>query len=316
MDALVFPGQGSQAIGMGRDVYDAFSTARDVFQEVDDVLGQNLTSLIFEGDLETLSLTENTQPALMAVSMALFRVLEKEAGLDVSRKVKCVAGHSLGEYSALVATQAISLADAARLLRVRGQVMQQSVPVGQGAMAALLGVNCDEVEEIIQEALNNLPGSMVCEIANDNAPGQVVISGHKEAVNQVCHLAPTKGARKAVLLPVSAPFHCSLMAPAAEKMSAALEGMTFSPFRTPLISNVRANKITSEESKACLVEQVAGRVRWRESVLAIKDLGCQRTVEIGSGKVLTGLTKRISKDLEAVTINTPHDIEAYMKESA
>lgn len=314
MDALIFPGQGSQAVGMGREVAEAFPVAREVFEEVDDVLGQNLTSLIFEGDLETLSLTENTQPALMAVSVALLRVLEKEGGFDLSQHARFVAGHSLGEYSALVATKALSLSDAARLLRLRGQVMQQAVPVGEGAMAALLGVDCEQTEGILQEVLKNASASTVCDIANDNAPGQVVVSGHKEAVNQVCHLAPTKGARKAVLLPVSAPFHCSLMQPAAEKMRDALEEVSLQAFKAPLIANVRADEIKPEEAKACLVEQVAGRVRWRESILALEEKGCKRTVEIGSGKVLTGLTKRITKSLEAIHLNTPQDLETYMKE--
>ena len=327
MDAFIFPGQGSQTIGMGREVYEAFPVAREVFQEVDEALKQNLTALIFEGDLETLSLTENTQPALMATSIALLRVLESEANLDLSQHVNCVAGHSLGEYSALVAAKALSLRDAAKLLRLRGQVMQEAVPVGQGAMAALLGVDCDQAEAIAREASEGLyeatgsadsrpkaRGEAVCDIANDNAPGQVVLSGHKEAVNRACSLAPIKGARKAVLLPVSAPFHCSLMKPAAEKMARALEDISLEKLALPLIANVKATEISNEDIKGCLVEQVAGRVRWRESILDIEARGVKRTVEIGAGKVLTGLTKRITKGLTSVALNMPQDIEAYLKE--
>ncbi len=310
MDAFIFPGQGSQAIGMGREIHDAFPVAREVFQEVDETLKQNLTEIIFEGDLETLSLTENTQPALMAVSIALLRVLEKEASLDFSSHVKCVAGHSLGEYSALVASGALSLPDAARLLSFRGQAMQQAVPVGQGAMAALLGIDCDKAEIIAKEAARD----DVCEIANDNAPGQVVISGHKNAIQRACNLAPTQGVKKAVLLPVSAPFHCSLMAPAAEKMAEALNTVTFEKPIVPLIANILAEEVSQEDIKDCLIKQVSDRVRWRESVLTMASRGAMRTVEIGSGKVLTGLTKRITKEVKGLALNTPHDIEDYISQ--
>lgn len=313
--AFVFPGQGSQSIGMGRDVYDAFSCARDVFEEVDEALGQNLSNLIFEGSTEDLTLTENTQPALMAVSMAITRVLEKEGNFFLSKKGKFLAGHSLGEYSALCAGEAFSLCDTARLLRARGKAMQEAVPVGEGAMAALLGLSLEEVEEVIYKALQDKSATKeICVIGNDNCSGQVVISGHKEAIDRAIIHATTKGAKRSVLLPVSAPFHSPLMESAAKKMKEVLQETQGENPKLPLVANVTAAPVYKfEDVCSLLVDQVTGRVRWRESVLAMCQEGVETFVEIGAGKVLSGLSKRIHPDIKSVSLNTPQDIEDFLK---
>lgn len=314
--AFVFPGQGSQSVGMGKDLAEAFPVARMLFEEVDEALGQNLTRIMFEGPEEEITLTENTQPALMAVSMAVVRVLESEGGFSLSDKADFVAGHSLGEYSALAAVGAFDLADAARLLKKRGQAMQQAVPVGQGAMAALLGIDYEVAAEIAVEAAKDpVSGdSQVCAAANDNAPGQVVVSGHKEAVERAVALASERGAKRAVMLPVSAPFHCALMAPAADVMSEALAEVVINPPAVELIANVTAAPVCDPEAmRRLLVEQVTGTVRWRESVLAIKELGVSTLVELGAGKVLSGLVRRIDRDLTGQAINGPGDIESFLQ---
>jgi [acyl-carrier-protein] S-malonyltransferase len=308
--AFVFPGQGSQAVGMGKALAEAFPAAREVFGEVDEALKQNLTRLMFEGPEDQLTLTENAQPALMAVSMAVMRVLEKDGKFDLATRAAFVAGHSLGEYSALAAAGAFSLADAARLLRTRGQAMQAATPVGVGAMAAILALDYDAVAAIAAEAA----GSDVCAAANDNAPGQVVVSGHKAAVERAIALATEKGARRAVLLPVSAPFHCALMAPAADVMAKALAEAKVSAPVVPVVANVKAEAVSDPaEIRDLLVRQVTGTVRWRESVQWMKAQGVERLVEAGAGKVLAGLAKRIDGDLAAVSLNTPADIEAFLK---
>jgi [acyl-carrier-protein] S-malonyltransferase len=311
--AFLFPGQGSQSVGMGRELSGAFACARDVFQEVDDVLGQKLSHMMFEGPLDDLKLTENTQPALMAVSMAVMRVLEKEGGRKLADTAAYVAGHSLGEYTALCAAGAFSLADTARLLRKRGAAMQAATPVGMGSMAALLGVDMAQATEI---ALAAAQGD-VCTAANDNAPGQVVISGHKAAIERAVAIAAEKGFKRSVILPVSAPFHCALMAPAAKVMREALAEVTMSAPSVPLIANVTA-EATSDPAqiRAQLVEQVTGAVRWRESMLALKEKGISRAVEAGSGTVLAGLMKRIDKDIATISLHTPQDIEAFLKNNS
>jgi [acyl-carrier-protein] S-malonyltransferase len=308
--ALVFPGQGSQSVGMGRDLADNFASAREVFAEIDEVLGQKLSHIIFEGPESALTLTENAQPALMAVSLAVLRVLEREGGFELKRGCAYVAGHSLGEYSALAAARAFTLAEAARLLKKRGQAMQLAVPVGAGAMAALLGLELDAAREIAAAAAQG----QVCSAANDNAAGQVVVSGDKGAVDRAVSLAAERGARRSILLPVSAPFHCALMAPAAAVMQEALAATEIAPPLVPLIANVTAAPVSDPASiRARLVEQVTGLVRWRESVLAMKALGVDSLVELGAGKVLAGLTKRIDREMTAVSIQTPADIEAFLK---
>lgn len=308
--ALVFPGQGSQSVGMGRDLADGFAAAREVFAEIDEALGQKLSQIIFEGPESALTLTENAQPALMAVSLAVLRVLEREGGLDLQRACAFVAGHSLGEYSALAASRAVTIADAARLLKKRGQAMQLAVPVGAGAMAALLGLELDAAREIAAAAAQG----QVCSAANDNAAGQVVVSGDKAAVDRAVALAAERGARRSILLPVSAPFHCALMAPAAAVMQEALAATAIAPPIVPLIANVTAAPVSDPAAiRARLVEQVTGLVRWRESVLAMKALGVDSLVEIGAGKVLAGLTKRIDREMSAVSIQGPADIEAFLK---
>lgn len=307
--AFVFPGQGSQAIGMGGELAEAFTVAREVFEEVDDALGQNLFKLMQEGPEGDLTLTENAQPALMAVSLAVVRVLESEGGRTLGDMADCVAGHSLGEYSALAASRALELADTARLLKLRGQAMQAAVPVGEGAMAALLGLDLEQAEAVAAEAAQG----EICAAANDNAPGQVVISGAASAVERALEIAKEKGAKRAVLLPVSAPFHCELMAPAADKMGRALAETVIQPPAVPLIANVTAARTVDPDAiRRQLVEQVCGRVRWRESVLAMKELGIDTLVEVGSGKVLSGLAKRIDRDLSGVAINGPADVEAFL----
>jgi len=308
--AFTFPGQGSQAVGMGKALAEAFPVARAVFDEVDAALGEKLTAIIWDGPAETLQLTENAQPALMAVSIATLRVLESEAGFSVGRDAAFVAGHSLGEYSALAAAGSFTLADTARLLRTRGLAMQKAVPVGVGAMAALLGLDFEQAQAVAAEAAQG----EVCQAANDNAPGQVVVSGHKAAVERALAIAATKGAKRSMLLPVSAPFHCSLMAPAAEAMAEALAKVAAEPPRLPLVANVTARPVSDpREIRDLLVRQVTGTVRWRESVLAMKEAGVAHLVEIGAGKVLTGLVKRIDKELSAQALNGPADIEAFLK---
>ena len=308
--AFVFPGQGSQAVGMGRALAEAFPAARLVFEEVDDALGQKLSSLMADGPEAELTLTENAQPALMAVSLAVMRVLAAEAGFDLAAQAVCVAGHSLGEYSALAAAGAFTVGDAARLLKLRGQAMQKAVPVGLGSMAALIGVELGPMVEIAKEAAQ---GEIVA-AANDNGGGQVVLSGHKTAVDRAIALAAERGAKRSVLLPVSAPFHCALMAPAAEVMGEALAKVAMRAPCVPLVANVTAATVSDpEEIRRLLVAQVTGTVRWRESVLAIKALGADTLVECGSGKVLAGLVKRIDKEMSALSLGAPADIEAFVK---
>ncbi|HSR70879.1 MAG TPA: ACP S-malonyltransferase [Kiloniellales bacterium] len=307
--AFVFPGQGAQAVGMGAALAAAFPVAREVFEEVDDALSQKLSRIIFEGPDSDLTLTENAQPALLAVSLAVVRVLEREAGMKVAETARFVAGHSLGEYSALAAAGALSLADAAQLLKRRGRAMQEAVPVGVGAMAALLGLDLEAAVEIAAEAAED----EVCAPANDNAPGQVVVSGHKAAVERAVELAAARGARRAVMLSVSAPFHCPLMAPAADAMAEALAETEIRPPRVPLIANVTAEAVADPDSlRSLLVQQVTGLVRWRESVLYMKDQGVENLVELGAGKVLTGLTRRIDRDLQALAVGTPEDLETFV----
>src|SRR5262245_16278381 len=308
--AFVFPGQGSQAVGMGADLAGAFATAREVFQEVDEALKQNLSKLMREGPESDLVLTENAQPALMTVSLAAMRVLEKDGGKPLDRLASQVAGHSLGEYSALAAAGSLQLADAARLLKLRGQSMQKAVPVGVGAMAALLGIELEPAQEACKEAAQG----QVVAVANDNGGGQIVVSGHKEAVERAIEVAKGKGCKRGLLLPVSAPFHCPLMQPAADAMQEALEKVTLGTPRVPLVANVLASEITEPNAiKLRLVEQVTGMVRWRESVQYMKTQDVDTLVECGSGKVLSGLVKRIDKEMTGVALNTPADIEAFLK---
>jgi [acyl-carrier-protein] S-malonyltransferase len=306
--AFVFPGQGSQAVGMGRALAEAFAPARQIFDEVDAALGEKLSETIWNGPAETLTLTENAQPALMAVSLATMRVLEAEAGVDIGRDAAFVAGHSLGEYSALAAAGALSVADAARLLRIRGRAMQKAVPVGAGAMAALIGLEFSAVKAIAAEAA----GSEVCAAANDNGGDQVVLSGNKAAVERAVELAKTRGAKRAMLLPVSAPFHCALMQPAADAMADALGKVSVKQPRVPVVTNVRAQPVSDPaEIVRCLVEQVTGTVRWRECVLDMVQAGATSFYEIGAGKVLTGLIKRIASTATASAIGTPDDVARF-----
>ncbi|MCI0752419.1 ACP S-malonyltransferase [Teichococcus vastitatis] len=313
--AFVFPGQGSQAVGMGRDLAEAFAPAREVFEAVDETLKQNLSRLMFEGPPEELTLTANAQPALMAVSMAVLRVLEQEGGFDLKARVALVAGHSLGEYSALAAARTFDIATAARLLRLRGEAMQKAVPPGLGAMAALLGAEMAQAREICERAATGPEGEAeVVEAANDNGGGQVVISGHRSAVERAVTLAKEAGIKRAMLLPVSAPFHCALMAPAADAMAEALAGAELRPPLVPLIANVSAAKAAEPaDIRDLLVRQVTGTVRWRECIGTMLELGCDRFVEIGSGKVLSGLMKRLAPDAQAQAVGTPADIEAFLK---
>ena len=309
--AFLFPGQGSQVVGMGRDLADAFSSAREVFQEVDDALGQKLARLMRDGPEEQLTLTENAQPALMAVSLAVMRTLERDFGVAIDRAA-FVAGHSLGEYSALAASGAISLADTARLLKLRGQAMQRAVPVGEGAMASLIGPKSDVA--LAEEAAKAGSAAGVCVVANDNNAGNVVISGAKAAVDLAIEKARELGAR-AILLNVSAPFHCSLMQPAADEMAAALAAAIILAPRAPLVANVTAQPTLDPEAiRRMLVEQVTGRVRWRESLLWLAGAGgVTRFAEAGAGKVLSGMVKRIAPDAEATPLNSPADLEAFAK---
>ena len=309
--AFIFPGQGSQTVGMGKDLSENFAIARETFEEVNDALGLDLTKIMFEGPEEQLNLTEFTQPALMAVSIALVRILRKEGGIGVNKDTAlCVAGHSLGEYSALKAVGALSLSDTAKLLQIRGQAMQSAVPVGQGAMAAILGLDFDQVNDLVRT--HN--GEGVCEAANDNAPGQIVISGHAAAVEAIAARASEAGARKAVMLPVSAPFHCRLMAPAAQRMSVALADTVIHPPRIPIIANVTATlEDDPNRLRQLLVEQITERVRWRESVAAMVDAGVEEVVELGSGKVLCGLVKRINRDIVTHNAGTVEEMTALIE---
>ncbi|MBK8008664.1 MAG: ACP S-malonyltransferase [Rhizobiales bacterium] len=305
--AFTFPGQGSQAVGMGKALADAFPAARTVFDEVDAALSQNLSKIMWEGPQETLTLTENAQPALMAVSVAVVRVLEAEAGVNLARDVKYVAGHSLGEYSALAATGAFSVTDAAKLLKIRGQAMQKAVPVGTGAMAALLGVELDAAKLLAAEASQG----DVCDVANDNGGGQVVVSGSKAAVERAAEIAKGKGIR-AMMLPVSAPFHCALMQPAADAMREALSKVQVNKPIVPVVANVTASAVSDpSEIVDLLVKQVTGTVRWRECVQYLAANGVTKIVETGSGKVLTGLLKRIAKEVSGQPVGTPDDVAAY-----
>ncbi|MGX1196690.1 ACP S-malonyltransferase [Parvibaculum sp. MBR-TMA-1.3b-4.2] len=308
--AFTFPGQGSQAVGMGKELAETFAPAREVFEQVNDALGQNLTKLMWEGPEDELTLTENAQPALMAVSLAAMKTLEAEGGFALADKASFVAGHSLGEYSALAAAGAFTIADTARLLKLRGRAMQRAVPVGEGAMAAMLGLDFDVAKEVAEEAAQG----DVCQAANDNAPGQVVISGAKAAVERAAEIAKTKGAKRAMLLPVSAPFHCALMQPAADEMKAALAEVSMQAPAVPLVANVTASRVADAETiRNLLVEQVTGMVRWRESVLYMVDQGVTQLVEVGAGKVLTGMAKRIAKEAGTAAVGTPADVEAFLK---
>ena len=307
--AFIFPGQGSQDVGMGRELAQTYASAREVFEEVDAALGQNLSQIMWEGPKETLTLTENAQPALMAVSMAVMRVLEKEHGFKLADKVKFVAGHSLGEYSALAAAGAFTLADAARLLKLRGKAMQAAVPVGKGAMTALLGVGIDAARQVAEAAAQG----DVCQVANDNEPTQVVLSGDKVALDRVPEIGKAHGVRRAVPLPVSAPFHCALMQPAADAMREALAKVTVNAPVVPVVANVLAAPISDpDEIRKRLVEQVTGTVRWRECVAYMTANGVTDVYEIGSGKVLAGLAKRIEASLNASSVGTPADIDAAL----
>src|SRR5271163_2463317 len=304
--AFIFPGQGSQAVGMGKALAEAFASAREVFEEVDEALQQKLSRLMWEGPETDLVLTENAQPAIMAASYAVFRVLQKEGGLDFARHARLAAGHSLGEYTALAAVGAFTLADAARLLKARGRAMQDAVPVGEGAMSALLGIDIEGAEAAAEGG--------ICVVANDNAPGQVVISGSAATVARAGEIAKTKGAKRAMPLAVSAPFHCPLMQPAADKMREALAAVTIRPPAVPIVANVTAAEVSEPETiRRLLVEQVTGRVRWRESVASFRNLDVDTTVEAGGSKVLTGMVKRIDKDLQTIALDSPADIEAFAK---
>ena len=303
--AFIFPGQGSQAVGMGKALADAFPAAKAVFAEVDDALSQNLSTIMWEGPEAELTLTENAQPALMAVSLAVMRVLEEEQGVKLAQVAQFVAGHSLGEYSALAAAGAFSIADTARLLKVRGKAMQAATPVGTGAMAALLGLDLPEAKAVAEAAAQG----DVCQAANDNAPGQVVVSGHKAAVERALAIAKEKGAKRAILLQVSAPFHCALMQPAADRMAEALANATMRAPAVPLVANVLAAPISDpDEIRKRLIEQVTGTVRWRECMAAMASAGVKLFCEAGAGKVLTGLVKRNAPDAAGIAIGTPDDI--------
>lgn len=312
MRAFIFPGQGSQKVGMGADLAEASAAAREVFEEVDEALSQRLFAIMREGPEDQLTLTENAQPAIMANAIATLRVLEREFGVSLAEKGACVAGHSLGEYSALCAVGAFSLADTARLLKLRGQAMQAAVPVGEGAMAALLGADIDKATALAEAAADG----EVCEVANDNDPTQVVISGHKGAIDRAIALTKEHGIKRGIALPVSAPFHCSLMQPAADRMAEALASTPPGEFTLPVFANVTAAKVSDPaEEQQLLVEQVTGRVRWRESVLAMRSDGVEQFVELG-GKVLGPMVGRIDKEASTVSLITMEDIENFAKEIA
>jgi [acyl-carrier-protein] S-malonyltransferase len=307
--AFLFPGQGSQSVGMGKELYDNFTEAKEVFNEVDDALDQSLSRIIFEGSIEALTQTSNTQPALMAVSIAVIRVLEKQSGKTLPDLCRFVAGHSLGEYSALCAADALSLSQTARLLRVRGNAMQDAVPAGQGGMAALIGVDTDQASTIAKAAAQG----ETCQIANDNGGGQVVISGHIGAIDRAVAIAAEHGAKKAIKLPVSAPFHCELIAPAAAIMREALAQATVNPPSVPLIANVTAAQETDPENiRTNLVKQITGTVRWRETIETLKAQNIDTLIECGAGKVLSGLTRRIDRSFSTLSLQTPADIEAFI----
>ncbi|WP_267427266.1 ACP S-malonyltransferase [Methylobacterium sp. GC_Met_2] len=312
MRALIFPGQGSQAVGMARDLAAAFPQAKAVLDAVDAALGQNLSRLMFEGPAEALTLTTNAQPALMAASLAVLRVLEAERGLDLTRDVACVAGHSLGEYAALAAAGSLTIADAAKLLRLRGAAMQEAVAPGVGAMAALIGTDLEAARDVAEAAAQEAGGGVVCDVANDNGGGQVVLSGDREAVERAIGLAAGRGIKRAVLLNVSAPFHCRLMAPAAEAMARALAAVPLNAPRVTLYANVTAAPVSDPEAiRKALVAQVTGTVRWRESIAAMAEAGVDKFYELGAGKVLTGLVKRIAPQAAASAIGTPADVAAF-----
>lgn len=307
--AFVFPGQGSQEVGMGLALSKAFPAAKLVFEEVDDALEKRLSRIMFDGPMEELTLTENTQPALMAHSMAVIRVLEEEGGIKVAEVASFVAGHSLGEYSALAAAGAIPLGETARLLQTRGEAMQAAVPVGKGAMAAILGLGLEDVEALAADAAED----QVCDVANDNSDGQVVVSGDTDAVERAVEIAKERGARKAMMLTVSAPFHCSLLDPAADIMTYALASANITTPNPPVVANVTAAPVSDpDDIRNLLVEQVTSRVRWRECVLAMRDQGVDELCEIGPGKVLTGLNRRIDRELTGRAIGTPEDIEEFL----
>jgi [acyl-carrier-protein] S-malonyltransferase len=309
--AFVFPGQGSQIVGMGKDLADTFPVAKEIFQQVDDALGQNLSALMFNGAIEDLNMTENTQPALMAVSLAVMAILRQEGKFDFTGKVSAVAGHSLGEYSAHAAVNTFSLEDTAKLLRIRGQAMQKAVPVGIGSMAAIIGLDMDQVDPITRES-STVEATVVC--ANDNSPGQVVISGHKEAVAIAMEKATAAGAKRAILLPVSAPFHCPLMQPAADVMREALEKVKINNPELPVYANVIALPVTeTDEIINLLVQQITGQVRWRETILQMGVDGFEQVIEVGVGKVLSGLNKRISEKMVYSNLGTPAEIEEFLK---
>ena len=308
--AFVFPGQGSQAVGMGQSLFAAFPVARETLEEVDDALGQNLSRLIAEGPADELTLTENAQPALMALSMAVLRVLETDGGIDLAGSCAFVAGHSLGEYSALAAARSFGLADTARLLKIRGQAMQKAVPVGEGGMAALLGAELNQAQEIADAAAEG----EICSPANDNAPGQIVLSGAMAAIDRAIELAGERGIRRCIKLPVSAPFHCAMMAPAAAVMKKALAEIDLIRPLVPVVANVTAAAAENpDDIRRFLTEQVTAMVRWRESVLSMRDAGVDTLIELGAGKVLSGLTKRIDRDMTAMNVETPDDVEAVLK---
>lgn len=318
--AFIFPGQGSQFIGMGKDLFESFSEAKEIFQQVDDALSQKLSDLMFSGEEAELNLTENTQPALMAVSMAVVNVLTKQGGISIADHCSYVAGHSLGEYSALTAVGSFELSDTAKLLKKRGQAMQKAVPVGEGSMAAILGLDFADVEKIADQAMvesNQKEAGdtkLVCQAANDNSVGQVVVSGSTVAVERAVEIATEKGAKRAIILSVSAPFHCSLMAPAAQEMSLALADTNIQQPCVPVISNVTAQAETEPaDIRRLLIEQITGMVRWRESVLWMGNNGIDEMVELGSGKVLNGLIRRINKEITCEAVGTPEQVEALIK---
>jgi len=315
--AFIFPGQGSQFIGMGKDLADAFPDARQTFDEVDEALSQKLSTLMFEGDEADLNMTENTQPALMAVSMAVINVLRKQGGVRLDEACAFMAGHSLGEYSALTASGAFEIADTARLLKTRGKAMQKAVPAGEGSMAAILGLDLDVVKDVTDKSMaqanSNGSKELVVQSANDNSVGQVVVSGHKSAVQIAVDMATEAGAKKAVILPVSAPFHCSLMAPAAQEMSFALADTNIRPPCVPVVANVTAEGVSEpSDIRRLLIDQITGMVRWRESVIWMKGEGVTEMVELGAGKVLGGLVKRIDRDIATSSVGTPEQVEELM----